>query len=115
MRCRRCWAAVHGSSRRTPPPAPAQVLDYDNVQQTLMPLLSRAYALIFMVRPAPGGGWPAVLRPWAFPCRQHSVTNLCAQLACSLLPTPTPSSVRLHCIHPALAAGPLHDGHVREL
>lgn len=27
-----------------------QVLDYDNVQQTLMPLLSRAYALIFMGR-----------------------------------------------------------------
>jgi len=35
----------------TPPLAHAQVLDYDNVQQTLMPLLSRAYALIFMVRP----------------------------------------------------------------
>jgi hypothetical protein len=40
--------------RCSPPTCCPQVLDYDNVQQTLLPLLARAYSLVFMV------GWSGV-------------------------------------------------------
>lgn len=105
-------AHPHDSLRRSPCPAHAQVLDYDNVQQTLMPLLSRAYALIFMVRLLEGG-WPCC-GPW------HCV--LTAQLHHPLrstslfsLPHSHASKCPLARRPPTLAAGPIHDGHVREL
>lgn len=57
------------------------MLDYDNVQQTLVPLMARAYALVFMVRPqswlgnGPGlrcccstSAAPCPAAPCALPC-----------------------------------------------
>lgn len=44
------YAAVRRQTAPRPGEPELQVLDYDNVQQTLMPLLSRAYSLVFMGR-----------------------------------------------------------------
>ena len=92
-----------------PPPAPTppacppllQVLDYDNVQQTLLPLLARAYSLVFMVRP-PGLGLP-FWRPCLIAAR--------ALPPGPCLPTPnlSPSSTHPHTHTPrTLPSHPTH-------
>jgi acyl-CoA oxidase len=48
------YTAVRRQTTPTPGEKELQILDYDNVQQTLLPLLAKTYALKFTVDNSPG-------------------------------------------------------------
>jgi hypothetical protein len=98
--------------RYSPSACCLQVLDYDNVQQTLLPLLSRAYSLVFMV------SWAAGRASWRLPApfaRRLGMSiapgiPAAARLPSPHLPNPHLPLVPLSACPPA---GAVDDGNVR--
>lgn len=113
-RCPRRYTAVRRQSSPGTGAPELQVLDYDNVQQALLPLVTQSYALVFMVtvapspQAAPGAVWMCHICPVLLlamvdpPCAAFPGCNALAPATAPLttLTTQQPSPQRPPASHP---------------